>query len=1464
MDSGSGPNILKKQFLKPNIPVDRNEILQLTGITAHHVTTLGLAQIDILGRPVAFHLVEDKFPIPQDGIIGSDFFNQFKANVNYKLNQLEWDDIKIPFEPKEILTIPARANSQIYIQIANPELKEGYVPKLSLAKGVYLGNSLVSVQNGKAHLRVINTNEEDYDVFVPTIQIFEFDELANSNPNSNLNQDSNSKSEASSKSNSKSNFSKVYTISNSSSKESSTTYDVEENKNSRYNKIIEFLKLDHLNDEERMAVEKSIKRNVDCFHLPEEPLEFTNVLQHRIPTSDNIPIHTRQYRFPPVHKEEINRQVKELLDQNIIKPSESPYNTPVWIVPKKADPKGNKRWRMVLDFRALNEKTIGDAYPLPNITDILDQLGGAKYFSVFDLASGFHQIKMHPDDSHKTAFSTPHGHYEFDRMPFGLKNAPATFQRIMDKVLTGMQGTEMFVYLDDIVLYASSLREHEIKFEKLANKLREANLKLQPEKCEFLRKEVTYLGHIISENGVQPDPKKLEAVKNFPVPKNQKNIKQFLGLAGYYRRFIEGFSNIAKPLTNLLKGGIEFKWNQKEQDSFNTLKNTLCQEPVLQYPDFSKPFIITTDASGTAIGAILSQGPIGKDRPISYASRVLNDAEKNYSTIEKELLAIVYAVKHFRPYLYGKKFVLVTDHKPLTWLHKAKDPTSRLARWKIKLAEYDYEIVYKAGKTNVNADALSRNPVQICMIQPALDEIKECPEDEEARIRNANPQPLKLSPQKGSMIEESEPECNIGMQTRGATSTEGESIPFSRKELQESSFTQHIIEAEIHQEPKSKIQPMENLNPKPQKNTDSISLPSLPEENLSSEEEEENIDSIFSFSPSEENTNPIPEAIPPNLLQIIDNLTRDLDDKYNETNNNNDNDSDNDDDDKNNHDTTNYNHRKDKNDKNYDYNNDNRDINKDNNDTNNNDNDNDDDEIDIDKNFNEFDPDTINDFDDLQIITRSQTHSIINSRDQIFMHKENYLYFMSADGKPCDNGSKILQERRLIPQMTNAETGKVTLIKKGNKVHFIFICKNKINDTVTKEILHQLSISFHKILTNTPIKILSVAKTPEIDGFKWNSILNYIRKSLIGFPIKLIICHGLVKIPDIERRKFIIEESHSSVVGGHKGVTKTYNRIRQNFYWDNLKQDIQNYINHCLQCQIKKLVRVKTKQPMLITDTPYSAFEKVSMDIVGPLPTTSQNNSYILTVQDHLTKFSLAIPLKSSTAISVADAFLEFFICTFGTPKTILTDQGSNFMSNLMKRFAKKFRIKQFKTTAFYPQANGALERSHLVLIEFLKQFVNRFTEWDKLVRYAAFSYNTSTHEATGYTPYELVFGKLARLPSSEIIDDIEKPQTSDAYLTQLMTDIHNLQKLARENIITSKIKSKKYYDRKINPQHFQVDDEVFLICEPKKGKLGNQYSGPYTVSDILPNGNIKLLIKGKPKIVHPNKLKKSHIDHPT
>ena len=211
-----------------------------------------------------------------------------------------------------------------------------------------------------------------------------------------------------------------------------------------------------------------------------------------------------------------------------------------------------------------------------------------------------------------------------------------------------------------------------------------------------------YLGHVITRDGVRPDPKKVDAVVNFPRPKNCKNIKQLLGLAGYYRRFVPNFASIVKPLTTLLKKSIDFQWDQAQEESFNEIKKILCSQPLLQYPDFMQPFVITTDASGYALGAILSQGPIGRDLPVAYTSRTLNTAELNYSTTEKELLTIIFAVKQFRPYVFGRKFTLVTDHRPLIWLYNLNDPASRLARWKMWLSEYDYDIQYKPGRVNAN------------------------------------------------------------------------------------------------------------------------------------------------------------------------------------------------------------------------------------------------------------------------------------------------------------------------------------------------------------------------------------------------------------------------------------------------------------------------------------------------------------------------------------------------------------------------------------------------------------------------------------------------------------------------------------------------------------------------------------------------------------------------------------------
>jgi hypothetical protein len=305
---------------------------------------------------------------------------------------------------------------------------------------------------------------------------------------------------------------------------------------------------------------------------------------------------------------------------------------------------------MVVDFRKLNKKTVGDAHPLPDITEILDQLGESKYFTCLDMAMGYHQTELEPGEGPKTAFSTKLGHWEYLRLPFGLKTAPATFQKMMNSVLSGLTGTRCFVYLDDIVLYARSLTENDVKLREVLDRLRTYKLKLHPEKCQFLRKEVSFLGHQITEAGVRTDPQKVAAIERFPTPTNPRQLKAFCGMISYYRRFIPNCSRIASPLYKLLKKVAKFEWAEAQENAFQRLKFKLIKQPILQYPDFSKEFVLTTDASNQGLGAVLPQGPFGKDLPVAYASRSLNNAESHYTTSEKELLAIIWATKYFRPY----------------------------------------------------------------------------------------------------------------------------------------------------------------------------------------------------------------------------------------------------------------------------------------------------------------------------------------------------------------------------------------------------------------------------------------------------------------------------------------------------------------------------------------------------------------------------------------------------------------------------------------------------------------------------------------------------------------------------------------------------------------------------------------------------------------------------------------------
>ena len=394
-----------------------------------------------------------------------------------------------------------------------------------------------------------------------------------------------------------------------------------------------------------------------------------------------------------------------MLEQDIIRPSSSPWSSPVVLVKKK-----DGSLRFCVDYRKLNDVTIKDSYALPRIDDCLDSLSGSRFFSALDLASGYWQISLAEEDKCKSAFSTHDGLFSFEVMPFGLTSAPATFQRVMQDTLRGLQWDICLVYLDDILIFSKDFDEHLERLGQVFDRLKTAGFTLKPSKCHFFRREVEYLGHIVSSSGISPNPKKVKAVQECPFPKNIHEVRHFLGLVSYYRRFIKDFSTVAKPLITMTEKKARVQYTPQAFKAFCDLKSALLNAPVLSCPDFSQPFIVETDASQVGLGAVLTQKLNGHEHPIAFASKVLTKAERNYSTTEREALAIVWSIRYFHSYLHGRKFLLRTDHKPLKFIKTVRDPKHRLARWITELGQFDFDIEFRTGRTNSHADGLSRLP----------------------------------------------------------------------------------------------------------------------------------------------------------------------------------------------------------------------------------------------------------------------------------------------------------------------------------------------------------------------------------------------------------------------------------------------------------------------------------------------------------------------------------------------------------------------------------------------------------------------------------------------------------------------------------------------------------------------------------------------------------------------------------
>lgn len=724
VDTGAQMSILRGRTVLPTTKFYPNNGASLSGIEPNHgqsYRSAGLAFGAIICQNILFdsefHLVRDDFQLNVDGIIGSDFLRRYRAVIDFGKSILRLylpPETCIPnnqiFESiQDVGTAVGRdaiksPTSEETGTVSEAETQKGSEPVRSVPTNTEVIENVVRKCG-----RVDNVNVLDYD----RIDVVDSEFVEVTRPNSNFNTYSHSENVQ----NEIAEDIDVYNAIENPGIESDDGIDEHVFENDagfdRVERILKIINLTHCGALERQISIDLVRQYSDIFHLEGDQLTFTDVVEHRIDLKPGTrPIFVKPYRIPEGNRAEVNRQLDELEANGIIEPSQSEWNFPLLLVPKKENARGEKQHRLVVDFRRLNDVTEVQQFPIPVIDEILEVLDKSRYFTTLDIQSAFHQIMVREPDREFLSFQTNYRKMQFVRMPFGLTNSPRTWQRGINKVLHDVLGENVSVYLDDVLGHTPDVEPHKRVLIEIFDRMRLHNIKLKPEKVKFFATEVAYLGYVVSGDGIKTDPKKTESIRNFPTPQNVTQVQSFLGLANYYRRFVAEFSEIARPMYRLTKKEVTFDWNDDCVKAFERLKEILTSNIVLAHPDFTRQMIVTCDASGYGLGATLGQidPATNRERPILFISRLLRKAELNYSTIEKELLGVVWAIESFRHYLYASpiKFLVVTDHKPLEFMLSLKKPGSRLYTFRTKIMEYQFVVQHRPGRLNTVADALSR------------------------------------------------------------------------------------------------------------------------------------------------------------------------------------------------------------------------------------------------------------------------------------------------------------------------------------------------------------------------------------------------------------------------------------------------------------------------------------------------------------------------------------------------------------------------------------------------------------------------------------------------------------------------------------------------------------------------------------------------------------------------------------
>ena len=1096
--------------------------------------------------------------------------------------------------------------------------------------------------------------------------------------------------------------------------------------------------------------------------------------------------------------------------ERMIKPSQSDFYSPVMLAKKK-----DGSVRFCVDYRLLNKVTIKDGYPLPNIRVMFDRLGGAKYFSLFDCVTGYWQIRLTPSAAKFSAFVTPEGLYEWTAMPFGLGNAPATFQRAMDVMLSGLSGDMAFVYIDDVLVFSKTPEEHANNVAIVLDRFIAANLKLKLKKCIFVAKSIKFLGHIISQDGIAMDPEKTDVVRNWPELTNVLEVQQFIGFVNYYRDFVPSFAAKLGPLYEIVKKTkkqVHFStlWTKTAKTAFNMLKEEMAVGVVLKIPDFNDRFVLTCDACVTGVAAVVSQLVNGVDRPIAFASKIMDAGYQsryiNVSTSEAECLGIIFGMEKFRMYLYGVEFDLYTDHKALIWLATIDNPTGKLGRWLSSIQEYRFIIRHVAGKKIPHVDALSRqnrnaqnnsSAVAVAAVSAVsvdniditdmtsaefFEAMKTMPHTSKSglnwkRLRKNSSEGQIQSPRK--------------VQIRSVTEVPSASKPFFATAVNVNTVS---LLHPYRPLPIAAVKDVNNEHLAMCKVLTCAIREGLADKNGKNSRgnnfKKENSNSVHSLlsqsvvdvgvcNVSRPSTTACVAAVTVVPLKKVvrgvvvrkplvnaqaGTVVRSVPARGTGTN---------------------------------------------------------------------------------RVVSGAQPTIPVNSgvvlpvlakpvvvNPKVAKVDTDVKIPVRAEGEEEDVQSKTFAEdMAALLAMLESQEVEAMVRDQGADPFFGAVYryrKDRMKDPITAKVSMECSRSERKLIEKG-IDTYFISD----DGRLW-SLPYKLADGTSGIPKRARLCIPNCRVAEV------LEVSHRL---GHLSSTKMYFTLRVRFFWRFMVTDIKNFCDACVVCQkrVGKQGKYGKLQPMLARVRNML----VSCDHSGPYPTTALGNKYILVFTDHFSRFVELVAVKDLTTESTARAFIEFYVQRHGIPFYLLSDRGAAFTAGLFRLVCTILGVHKLFTTAYHPQCDGMTERFNRTMNTMLAKLIDvQCNDWDSLKLASIQSaYNNSINPSTQLSPQYLKCGFECPLPADLIfVLSSAKSELSDSIAKQLTfaADAYRIaQAVANENSETASSDMADYYNKsRTDPSTvFKVGGKVWFYGNPIKSltpKLVSPWIGPFRIEEIV------------------------------